>query len=88
MKMIGQIVQVPGGKTIHWCPYEKKKKKDNQYKLNKAMAIAIGLIILNAVHIILTRKKDWNTCNYPGYYLKQYLSDNILSDNYFNPFPN
>ena len=35
-------------KTIHWCPYEEKEgereKKDNQYKLKKALAIPIGLI--------------------------------------------
>ena len=32
----------------HWCPYEKGEgegeTKDNQYKLKKAMGIAIGLM--------------------------------------------
>ena len=26
------------GKCIHWCPYD-GEEKDNQYKLNKAMAL-------------------------------------------------
>ncbi len=40
------------GVNIHWCPYKKKKeevkKKNNLYKLNKAMAIAIGIILTGA----------------------------------------
>ena len=30
-----------GGKHTHWCPNKKEMKKDNQYKLNKDMALPL-----------------------------------------------